>query len=80
MKKNNLTLILFVLIGLLAGSILGEWLAPVQGLSFLTKSAQLTWQPKADLQIIAYNLDILIKVNMLSIAGIAAAIWLYRKL
>ncbi|GIP31360.1 DUF4321 domain-containing protein [Paenibacillus sp. J2TS4] len=80
MKKNTLTLILFLLIGLIAGAIITQLLAPVQALSFLTKSADIVWQPKADLQIIKYDLYFQIKLNLVSILGIVLAIWIYRKL
>ncbi|MFD0871230.1 Uncharacterised protein [Chlamydia abortus] len=80
MKKNMFTLILFLLVGLIAAAIVTQLLAPVQALSFLTKSADIVWQPKADLQIIKYDLYIQIKLNLISILGIILAVWIYRKL
>lgn len=80
MKKNTLTLIVILLVGLLAGSILSQLLEPVHSVSFLTKSAEINWHPKADLQLVKYDVFIQIKVNLISIAGLAAAIWIYRKL
>jgi hypothetical protein len=80
MKKNNLTLVVFLIVGLLAGIIAGELLAPVQGLSFLTKSAEISWQPKADLQVIKYDLNLQVKLNLCSILGLAGAFLIYRKL
>lgn len=79
MKKNNFTLFLFILIGLLAGTIVGQLLAPVNGLSFLAKSAELSWQPKADLQVIKYDLNLHIRLNVLSLLGIVGGVWLYRR-
>lgn len=80
LKKNNFTLFLFVFLGLLAGTVAGQLLSPVSWLSFLLQSVEISWQPKADLQVIRYDLDILIRVNVVSLLGIVAAVWLYRKL
>ncbi|MBD2860995.1 DUF4321 domain-containing protein [Paenibacillus oceani] len=80
MKKNGFTLFLFLLLGLLAAAIVTQLLEPVSWLSFLTKSAPLRWEPKADLNVVQYDLFIQVKLNVISIIGIAAAIWIYRKL
>lgn len=80
MKKSNFTLFLFLLLGLLTGTILGQLLEPVTWLAFLTKSAQISWQPKADFQVIKYDLYFQVKLSLISMLGIAAAIWLYRRL
>jgi hypothetical protein len=79
-KKSNFTLLLFILLGLVAGTIAGELLAPVSWLSFLAKSAQISWEPKADLLAIRYDMSIQIRLNVLSLLGIAGAVWLYRKM
>lgn len=80
MRKNNATLFLFVLIGLLAGSIAAQLLSGVPYLDFLTKSTQIEWAPRADLQIVKYDLHFWIKINLASILGMIAALWVYRKL
>lgn len=80
MKKNLFTLLMFLLLGLLGGAILTRLLEPVPWLSFLTKSAQIEWEPKADLNVLKYDLYILVKLNAISLLGIAAAIWFYRRL
>ncbi|SDD24694.1 protein of unknown function [Paenibacillus sp. UNCCL117] len=80
MKKNTLTLILMLLIGLVAGTLVGQLLSPVAALSFLTKAVELSWQPKADLLVIRYDLDLYIRLNLISIAGLAAGFWVYRKI
>ena len=80
MKKNGLTLVIFLLIGMLTGMIIAELLSPFPFLSFLTRSAEITWEPKANLNIIKYDLYIQVKLNLASIIGIIAAIWAYRKL
>jgi len=80
LKKNTLTLILLLLIGLVAGTLVGQLLSPVSALSFLTNFVELSWQPKADLLVIRYDLDIYIRLNLISIAGLAAGFWVYRKI
>ncbi|QGQ95389.1 DUF4321 domain-containing protein [Paenibacillus psychroresistens] len=80
MKKTNLTLIIFIVLGLLAGTIIAELLTPVSSLAFLTKSAQMNWHPKADLQILKYDLDIQVKLNLISILCAIGAIWIYRRM
>lgn len=80
MKKNTLTLILLLLIGLIAGTLIGQLLSSYSVLAFLTKSVELSWQPKADLLVIRYDLDFHIRLNLISIAGLAAGFWIFRKL
>ncbi|MEW9700140.1 DUF4321 domain-containing protein [Paenibacillus sp. SI8] len=80
MKKGTVTLIIFLIVGLLTGIIVGQLLAPVSALAFLTKSAQINWEPKADLQVVKYELHLLVKLNLCSILGLVGAYFLYRKL
>lgn len=80
MKKNSLVFILFLLIGMLAGMIVAELLSPFPFLSFLTRSAEITWEPKANLNIIQYDFYIRVKLNLASILGLVMSIWIYRKL
>jgi hypothetical protein len=79
-KKTNLTLVIFIVFGLLVGSILAELLSSVTALQFLTKSTQIVWHPKADLQIIKYDLNFLVKLNLISILCAIGAIWIYRRM
>lgn len=80
MKKNTFTLILILIVGLVAGSLVGQLLSSVPALSFLTVSKELSWQPKADLLVLRYDLDLHIRLNLIGILGLAAAVWIYRKL
>lgn len=80
MKKNNFMLIVFLFVGLLTGSIAAHLLSSVEALSFLTKSSQISWEPKADLDIVKYDLSIQVKLNLASLLGLIAAFWLYRKI
>lgn len=80
MKKSNWTLVIFLLIGVIAAAIVTQLLAPVPALSFLTKSAQINWHPSADLQIVKYDLNFVVRLNLISIIGLILAYLLYRKL
>ncbi|MFC5447263.1 DUF4321 domain-containing protein [Paenibacillus aestuarii] len=80
MKKGTVTLIIFLIVGLITGIIIGQLLAPVPALAFLTKSAQITWEPKADLQVLKYELHFQVRLNLCSILGLVGAFFLYRKL
>ncbi len=77
-QKNTFVLIIFLIVGLLFGSLIGEVVSP--WLPFLDKSQSIVWEPKADLNIISYDFYVAIKLNLASIAGLALAFWLYRKL
>lgn len=80
MKKNAGMLILFLLLGWFIGAWIATLLEPVAILSFLTKSTTIDWNPSANLDIIRYNIEIHFKMSLLSLIGIVASIWLYRKL
>lgn len=80
LKKNTFTLIIFLIFGLITGIIIGQLLAPVPALGFLTKSVTISWQPKADLQVVKYDIDLLVKLNLCIILGLIGAYLLYRKI
>ncbi|CAJ1003419.1 putative Tic20 family protein [Brevibacillus aydinogluensis] len=76
--KETLTLLLLLLSGMLCGSILGEILGP--WIPFLAKSKEISWTPAADLEILKYNINIQVKLNLASIGGLALAFWIYRRM
>ncbi|MCM3785801.1 DUF4321 domain-containing protein [Neobacillus mesonae] len=80
MKKNFGIFILFLLLGWLIGAFISKGLEPFEALSFLTNATTMSWSPKADFDIISYNLNIQFKMSLLSLLGVIFAIWLYRKL
>lgn len=80
MKKNGWILLLFVVLGLVAGTLIARWLQDVSGLSFLTRPMSVSWSPSANLAVIRFDLKLQLDLTLLSIAGAVAAIWLYRKL
>lgn len=80
MKKNAGMLTLFIFLGWLVGAWIAKALQPVGVLSFLTRATSIYWSPKADLDIISYNITIQLQMSLLSLIGIIAAVWLYRRL
>ncbi|ARF67428.1 DUF4321 domain-containing protein [Paenibacillus larvae] len=80
MKKNTFTLVLVLIIGLITGIIVGEWLESINGPTFLTRSVDITWQPKGDFQVIQYDILLRIKLNLCSILGLVGSFLIYRKL
>ncbi|MDB5053464.1 MAG: rane protein [Bacilli bacterium] len=80
MKKTKFTLFIFIVLGLLAGTIIAQLLTSVQAISFLTKSTPLEWHPKADLQVLKYDMYFQVKLNLMSILGAVGAIWIYRRM
>lgn len=79
MKNSYGLLILLLLIGLLTGSLAAHLLSSVEGLSFVTNSMTVTWSPQANLDFLKYEFDIQVKISLLSLLGMAAAFWVYRK-
>ncbi|WP_424768131.1 DUF4321 domain-containing protein [Paenibacillus sp. sgz302251] len=80
MKKNGWVLLIFIILGLLAGALVARWLAPVQGISFLTKAIETSWSPAINLHVISFNLSLHLQLSLFSIIGAIIAIWLYRKM
>ncbi|MCY9510714.1 DUF4321 domain-containing protein [Paenibacillus larvae] len=80
MKKNTFTLVLVLIIGLITGIIVGEWLESINGPAILTRSVDITWQPKGDFLVIQYDILLRIKLNLCSILGLVGAFLIYRKL
>ena len=78
MGKEALTLVFLLICGMLFGSIMGEILSP--WIPFLTKSKMISWSPAADLEIVKYDLNFQLKLNLASIGGLALAFWIHRRL
>ena len=80
MKKSGWTLLFFIVIGLLGGTLANKWLQSVPGLSSLTRSIPISWKPAADLGVLQYSLDLSIEFSLISLVGLVLALWLYRRL
>ena len=77
-NKQTAVLILLLVIGLIFGSILGDLLSNT--LPFIAKSQQISWHPQGDFQILKYDFNIQVKLNLATIIGLALAYWIYRKI
>lgn len=80
MKKNTWILLLFVWLGMLAGTLIAKTLEDVQALKFLTRSLPVHWSPSADLVVFSYDFTFRANISLLSLIGGALAIWIYRKM
>ncbi|QAY65159.1 DUF4321 domain-containing protein [Paenibacillus protaetiae] len=80
MKKNGWVLLLFIILGLIAGALAARSLANIAGISFLSKSLQMTLSPAVDLYVLQFNMTVHLDISLLSLIGIIAALWIYRKL
>jgi|GEM_PF-156206 len=78
-KSRHWLLVLFLLLGLLGGSLISRLLVDVRELSFLTKALPVSWKPAADLGFLAFELHLRLEFTLLSLIGAVIAIWLYRK-
>lgn len=79
MKKSKWLLVLYVILGLLAGSLVSYWLDAVPGLSFLTNAINLGWYPNFNLHVISFSMNVDIKISLMSIVGACIGLWLYKK-
>jgi len=80
MKKSAFMFFVVLLVGLIVGILLGELLSDVSALWFLTKSVEMSAQPKIDLHVFKFDLYLSVKLNLCAILGVIAAFWVYRRL
>ena len=80
MHKRTGTLLIFVLLGLITGSLLAHVLSGVDFVGFLTSAQSLSWHPQANLEVMKFNFYFEVKISLLSILGAIVAIFIYRRL
>lgn len=80
-EKNKWILLLFILAGLVVGSLLGEVASHVKELWWLSygKEFGLTSPLTLDLSIMTITFGLMIKINIASIIGVIVALLIYRK-
>lgn len=78
-KQSTAVLIVLLVIGLLLGSIVGDILSKL-GVPYIFESTQIRWSPSGDFVILAWDIDILVKINLASVLGLALVFYIYRKL
>lgn len=76
--RYTIVFVILLVVGLLIGSLLGEILG--QWIPFLRMSKAITWEPRADLDILKYDLFFQVKLNLASVLGLILAFWIYRRL
>ncbi|MDB5084000.1 MAG: hypothetical protein JWN30_886 [Bacilli bacterium] len=78
-RFSLLKVMLFLVIGVVVGSILGDVVARSFNLPFLAASTIIHWHPSADFSILKYDFDFQVKLNLASIAGLALGYFAARK-
>ena len=81
-EKNFWILLVFLLSGLVIGSLLGEIASKVSWLWWLShgESFGISSPIELDLSIIKISFGLMFKINIASIIGMAIAIFIYRKM
>lgn len=79
MKKNNWTLVILIISGLLTGTLLAHAVSVWSGWEWLAQGMPFQWHPKADFGFLAYDLALNIQLNIGSIAGVVVAVWMFRR-
>ncbi len=78
-KHSPLVMVVLLVMGLLIGSIIGEILAGL-GVPYIFESKEVRWNPAGDFVILAWNIDVLVKINLASVMGLVLVFYIYRKL
>ena len=79
MKRSNFLLMVYLLLGLIAGSLLGKILPQYEGLQFLVKSMDIAWHPAVNLDFLQLDFRLALKLHLLNFLGMIVAFWLYRR-
>lgn len=79
-KKNGWLFALFLTIGIVLGGFIGTYFANSSYFSWLNFGEDFVFHPAFDFQVIKFNLDLTISLNIASILGILISIFAYRKL
>lgn len=79
--KSTLTLILFILAGIVIGGFLGQWLGGYEGFAWLAYGKTFGIETiTLNLGIIVLTFGLTLTINLASIIGIAIAILIHRKI
>lgn len=77
MKKSLWRTALFLLMGAILGTLAGQLLA--DQVSFLSRTVTTEWHPQADLSVLRFSLDVVVRVNWLTLVGVIVAWFVARK-
>ena len=80
-EKNTLVFLVFILCGIVIGGLLGELSKNINWLNWLSYGQSFGFSNPftLDLGVLQLTLGLMIKINVSSIIGIIAAIFIYRK-
>ncbi|WP_040393209.1 DUF4321 domain-containing protein [Effusibacillus pohliae] len=74
-------LVLSLAVGLTIGTIAGDLLGKAFHLPWLTNAwTPIQWHPAGDFGMIKYDLNLQVKLNLSSLAGLVVAFWISRKM
>ncbi len=79
LKQSTPVLVVLLVIGVLLGSIVGDILSQL-GVPYIFESAQIRWNPAGDFIILVWDIDVLVRINLASVLGLALVLFIYRKL
>ena len=80
-EKNTLVFLVFILCGIVIGGLIGELSKSVSWLNWLSYGQSFGFSNPftLDLGVLQLTLGLMIKINVSSIIGIIAAVFIYRK-
>ena len=81
-KKSGLVFFLFILCGVVLGSFIGEFVAPLPYMGWLGFGGSFGLETPLSLElgVIMLQFALLVRINMAGIIGLALALFAYRKL
>lgn len=77
MKKSFWRTVLFLFVGAILGTLAGQLLA--HQVPFLSRTVSTEWHPQADLSVLRFSLDVVVRVNWLTLVGVVVAWFVVRK-
>jgi len=78
-NKSTVVLVILLVVGLLLGNILGEVLSNL-GVPYIFDSVEVRWSPSGDLVVLAWDINILARINLASVLGLILTFYIFRRL
>ena len=77
--KSTAVMVVLLVIGLLIGSIVGDILGSL-GVPYINESTEVRWSPAGDFGILLWDIDVIVRINLASVIGLALVFYIYRRL
>lgn len=77
--KSTAVMVVLLVIGLLIGSIVGDILGSL-GVPYIHHSQEVRWSPAGDLGILLWDIDLIVRINLASVIGLALVFYFHRRL